>query len=86
MSLCLSRMDILVYFEALPILASSASSFLPLKMAKGIGTRQDNVHSTVNSILNMVVNKLKDCQLPKCGNVSISDILQTVQHIAGISS
>ena len=86
MSLCLSRMDILVYFEALPIMASSASSFLPLKMAKGIGTRQDNVHSTVNSILNMVLNKLKDCQLQKSGNVSISDTLQTVQHIAGISS
>ena len=34
----------------------------------------------------MVFNKLIDCQLQKSGNVSISDILQTVQPIAGISS
>ena len=83
---CLSSMDILLSFEALPILVSSASSFLPLKMAKRVGKRQDNVHSTVNLIFNMVLNKLRDCQLQKSGNVSISDILQTVQHIAGISS
>ena len=50
LTICLSRMDILLYFEALPILASSASSFLPFKMAKGVDTRQDNVHSTVNLI------------------------------------
>ena len=68
-------MDILLYFEALPILASSASSFLPLKMAKGVGTRQDNVHSTANLIFNMVLNKQRDCQPQKSGNVSISDIL-----------
>ena len=79
-------MDILLYFEALPILASSAWSFLPLKIAKGVGTRQDNVHSTVNLIFNTELNKLRDCQFQKGGNVSISDILQTVQHIAGISS
>ena len=79
-------MDILRYFEALPILASSASSFLPLKMGKEVGTRQDKVQSTVNLIMNMVLNKLRDCQFQKSGNVSISDILQTVQHIAGISS
>ena len=70
-----------MYFEALLILASSASSFLPLKMAKGVGTRQDNVHSTVNLIFNMVLNKLRDCKLQKRGNVSISDILQTVYTI-----
>ena len=34
----------------------------------------------------MVFNKLIDCQLQKSGNVSISDILQTVQPIEGISS
>ena len=78
-------MDILLYFEALPILASSASSFLPLKMAKGIGTIQDNEHSTVNLMFNMVLNNLRDCQLQKSGNVSTSDILQTVQQgLAGI--
>ena len=50
-------------------------------MAKGVGTRQDNVHSTVNLIFNMVLNKLRDCKLQKGGNVSISDILQTVYTI-----
>ena len=34
----------------------------------------------------MVLNKLRACQLKKNGNASISDILHTVQHIAGISS
>ena len=71
-----------MYFEALPILASSASSFLPLKMAKEAGTRQENAHSTVNLIFNMVLNKLRDCQLQKSGNVSISDLTYFKQHTA----